>query len=216
MVQPFLRPVDEPHRVLLRGRFEIREAESVWEAFALDIELPRDERQGLPTVWEIGGRIPKVSDPHHVNSDTETLCVCLPEAYWYYHPEGLSLAEFLEGPLRTHLAGQALVLRGHPWPAGEWAHDTEGRLQFFQHVFGTPDRKSTLEFLRVTCHTGVKGHWPCPCGSGERLRDCHGEVVFKMNRSKAIIPWRKAFQELEREEKSGNARRKGGRRRRKR
>ena len=111
-MQPGLILYDEDPRLVLRGRYDIREQGEVIESFAVELEPAPDSPRGLRTVWEIGGRIPRVADPHHVNVIDGSLCVALPEAFWYDYPTGLSLAQFLDGPLRRHLAGQSLVLRG--------------------------------------------------------------------------------------------------------
>lgn len=179
-VQPALELHDEGTRVILRGRYDIREEGEVIESFALEIELPSDSPRGLPKVWEIGGRIPRVADPHHVNVGDGTLCVLLPEAFWLEHPSGRSLSEYLEDPLRTHLAGQSLVLRGHDWPAGEWRHGSGGIFQFYIELFGTTEAQQLREFFELLVRDRVKGHWGCPCGSGKKLRHCHGPQVYRV------------------------------------
>ena len=171
---------DSGDRVVFRGRFEIRDGGELMEAFAVDIVLAADSPNALPAVWEIGGRIPRVADPHHVNTADGSLCVVLPEAFWYGHPEGMSLAEYLEGPLRCHLSGQAMVLRGKQWPAGEWGHGYAGMRQFYQDLFGTRDETQLRGFLDLVSCNRVKGHWLCPCGSGEKLRHCHSEQVYRV------------------------------------
>ena len=178
-VQPHMHLDDEGYRVVFRGRYEIRESSELLEAFAVDVVLPTDPPRGIPSVWEVGGRIPRIADPHHVNGDG-SLCVVLPEAFWYEYPEGLSLSEYLQGPLRHHLAGQAMLLRGEPWPAGEWGHGFEGMFQFYQELFGTRDSKQLQGFLDLVSRDRVKGHWICPCGSGKKLRHCHGEQVSEV------------------------------------
>jgi hypothetical protein len=179
-VQPRMWLDDERERVAFRGRFDICEGGAVIEAFAVDVVLAKDSPRGLPSVWEVGGRIPRVADPHHVNIADGSLCVVLPEAFWLEHPEGLTLAEYLEGPLRRHLAGQAMVLRGEEWPAGEWRHGADGKVQFYRELFGADDNSPLTGFFDLLGREKVKGHWICPCGSGEKLRDCHGEQVHRV------------------------------------
>lgn len=173
-----MRLVDEGERVAFRGRFDIREGGEVVEAFAVDVVLPPDSPRGLPAVWEVGGRIPRVVDPHHVNAQDDSLCVLLPEAYWYTNPLGLTLPEYLEGPLRNHLAGQSMVLRGHDWPPGEWGHGSRGPLQFYEELFGVQGEDRLRPFLELLIGGGIDGRWLCPCGSERKLRKCHGKQVY--------------------------------------
>ena len=179
VIQPHMRLDDEGHRVVLRGRFEILADNELLEAFAVDVVLPDGSPRGLPSVWETGGRIPR-QEPHHVNSTDDSLCVLLPEVFWYEHPDGLSLAEYLDGPLRRHLAGQAMVLRGEPWPAGEWGHGARGICQFYQEIFDAKNPAQLNAFFDLLTRDRVKGHWPCPCESGLKLRQCHGEQVHRV------------------------------------
>jgi hypothetical protein len=179
VAQPHMRLYDEGDRVGLRGRFEIRENDELIEAFGIELVLPPDSALALPAVWEAGGRIPRVADPHHVNADG-SLCVILPEAFWYRYPDGLSLSEYLNGPLRRHLSGQAMVLRGEKWPAGEWGHGFQGMFQFYEELFNARDGNQLLSFLNLVTRDCVKGHWMCPCGTGKKLRYCHGMEVYRV------------------------------------
>lgn len=179
--QPGLAVIEDEDRLLLRGQFDVREGEAVLESFAIEIEVPRTSSRALPKVWEVGGRVPR-RDPHHVNLDDGSLCVGLPIAIHYRNPDGLTLREFLAGPLRTYLASQAVVLRGHPWPAGEWSHGEQAFVQFFTEIFGTDDRATQFRLLAGACR-GLRGHRPCPCGSGKLLRACHGDAVGRLQKS---------------------------------
>lgn len=172
---------DEGDRVVLRGRFEIRNDGQLLEAFALEVQLAPQSPRHLPTVWEVGGRIPRVRDPHHVNEGgDESLCVLLPDAYWFYYPNGLTLAEFLAGPLREHLAGQAAVLRGRPWPAGEWSHGTEGAIEFYREILGVTDNAVLFRLMASELSQRSKRRMRCQCGSGKLRRHCHGSLLRKL------------------------------------
>ncbi len=175
-----MRLEDEGDRLLFRGRFEITDESVILEAFAVELELAPDSPRGIPRAWEVGGRIPRVADPHHVNDADGSLCVVLPEAYWYQWPGGLSLSEFLVEPMRAHLAGQACVLRGEPWPGGEWLHGDAGVLQFYGEVLGAPTRHVLQELLKTAANPAMKQRWWCPCGCGKRLRDCHGPILERL------------------------------------
>ena len=163
--------------VTVRGVFEVREGEIVYDEYEIELELPAESNRTIPVVRETGGRIPR-HEVRHVNRNDGTLCVVLPEAYWNTYPNGLSLVEFLDGPLREYFAGQSLVELGEAWPAGEWAHGEIGVLEFYAELFGTNDWKSIIGLVQLLARREVKGHWDCPCASGKRLRQCHGPKVI--------------------------------------
>ncbi|MDP3909849.1 MAG: SEC-C domain-containing protein [Gemmatimonadales bacterium] len=164
-------------KILLTGVFELREGGWERDKYCIEIELSQDSEHGMPVVRETGGRIPRDIN-RHVNAEDGTLCVMLPEAFWYDYPKGLSLLQFLDGPLTEHLAGQSLVELGEPWPAGEWGHGSDGILEFYREALGTDDPKALMGLSALLATSEVKGHWLCPCGSGKRLRVCHGPKII--------------------------------------
>ena len=148
------------------------------DRYQVEVSLPADSPRHLPQVREINGRIPHEAD-RHIFTDTKTACVVLPDAFWYEFPEGLSLLEFLNGPLRSYLANQSLIEQGHDdvWADGEWGHGAAGIYEFYRGILVTDDPVQLADFLRLVKLETIKGHWPCPCGSQTRLRKCHGPVV---------------------------------------
>lgn len=181
-LQPGLRLRDEGGFVGLEGRFDIDHEGQVVEAFSVRIQIAIESPRHPPAVWETGGRIPRVPDPHHVNLRDDSLCVQLEEAYWFHYPQGLSLAEFLENPLRRHLAGQATVLRGGQWP-DEWSHGDSGRWEFYREVLETSDPDTLVRLMGRACRPLTKTYLPCPCGSGRKLRKCHGPTLHKLQQA---------------------------------
>lgn len=178
-VQPKLEFVDQGEAVLLRGIFDVQDADRVHAAFEIELLPCPDSAHGVPVVREVGGRIPWVTDPHHVNSDG-TLCVVLPDAYWYDYPGGLSLAGYLSGPLRAHLAGQELVLRGDPWPAGEWAHGEAGVRQFYEGLLKITGDGTLARMLDFAARDVIPLLLECPCGSHKPVRDCHAPTLHQL------------------------------------
>ena len=166
---------------VLGGEFLVREGEEVLDRYTIEIELARESEQGLPAVREVGGRIPRTED-RHVSHDG-SLCVVQPAAYWFHRPQGLPLAEFLEGPVRSHLAMQSIVEGGEGWLIGEWAHGAAGVAEFFAEMLGITAPAAVCELVGVIAGERMKGHRPCPCGCGRKFRKCHGPVVFNAQRN---------------------------------
>jgi hypothetical protein len=165
----------------LRGEFLVRDGEEVVERYAIEVLLAGESERALPGIREVGGRIPRVPD-RHVSYDG-TLCVVQPAAYWFAQPQGLPLAEFLEGPVRSHLAMQAMVERGEDWLAGEWGHGADGIVECFSEILGVKDPTAVKALVAIIAGERMKGHLPCPCGSGRKFRKCHGPVVFTAQRN---------------------------------
>lgn len=140
------------------------------DRYQVSIELPPDYPESLPIVREVGGRIPWKPE-FHVNADG-VACVLLPDDRWRCFPEGAPFAQFLDGPVRDFFLGQSLVALGEDWPFGQWRHGAEGVYEYYRWLLQTDDADTVLRHLRVLAKLGLKGHWECPCGSGEKIRRC--------------------------------------------
>jgi len=170
---PDLQFVRRAADIVLVGDYPISESGRVIDRYRVEVRLPRESEFGLPTVVEIGNRIPRVAD-RHMEPDGKA-CVFLPDAFWYDNPGGMSLMDFLAGPLRAYFANQTLIELGGKgaWGDGEWSHGADGIVEFYKSSLGTEDRTVIARYLDMLSREVIKGHWPCPCGSGAALRHCH-------------------------------------------
>lgn len=173
---------DEGTRIVGRGTFVVRDEVHEGVPFDLAIDLPEQHERGVPRVRETAGRIP-IDDDRHVDRDG-TLCVVLPDAYWYEHPDGLWLRDFLAGPLKGYLACQALIEAGvqNPWPQGEWPHGNDGVALFYGDLLGISDAATIARLVRVALRSHTGGIGKCPCRSGRAFNSCHSAKVFRMRR----------------------------------
>jgi len=178
---PELRFINRGRDIVVTGYYPIYEGERVLDRYLVEVEPSKESPRGLPVVREVGGRIPLDRD-RHINPEDGTACVVFPDAFWYENPDGMNLLEFLNRPLRSFFASQSLVELGYtnPWPSGEWEHGVDGIIEFYGNLVGTRNPEIVWEYLRILKRELVKGHWSCPCGSGEKLRKCHRSLIEKL------------------------------------
>jgi hypothetical protein len=168
---PDLRVTVQGDHVVLRGNFPLVDEGEVLERYLIEILIPPAFPDAEPVVREIGGRIPHTADRHvYANG---TLCVIVPEE-WYLYPDRTVLG-YLDGPLRNFLIGESLVARGLPRPFGERSHRAKGLLEAYGDMVGSTEPVVITTYLDYLSKDEVKGHWECPCGSGQRLRNCHAD-----------------------------------------
>jgi len=165
--------------VLVRGTFPIVSDREVLDRYSVEIALARDHPKSLPSVREVGGRIPWTSD-RHINRSDGTACVLLPDERWKVWPPGSTFLDFLNGPVHHFFLGQSLVEQGDPWPFGQWGHGAVGVREYYCELLGTQDTQVIRQYLECLAAKKVKGHWSCPCRSGKRLRDCHMATVLNL------------------------------------
>lgn len=173
---PGLHFVVEEDRVYIRGSFPVLFEGQVLDRYTVELELARNHPTGLPIVREKGGRIPHHSD-RHVNADTGIACVLIPDERWRLWPNGSSLLRFFTGPMHSFFLAQTMVEEGEPWPFGQWAHGAKGVFQFYREVLQISDLRVITTYLDYLSAKKLKGHWPCPCKNGRKLRDCHFDQV---------------------------------------
>ncbi len=164
--------------VVVDGDFPLVVEGKVRDRYSIEISLARDHPKSLPIVRETAGRIPRTAD-RHMNGDG-TACVLLPDERWKSWPVGAPLVDFLNGPLRNYFICQSLVEGGDPWPMEELGHGPDGIRTSYAELLGTDDISVIRNYVACLAAKQAKGHWPCPCGSGKRLRNCHLKQVVEL------------------------------------
>ncbi len=67
---------------------------------------------------------------------------------------------------------------GKPPEWGERAHGKDSILKYYAELLGIAADSNILGFMKLLARKNPpKGHEICPCGSGEKLRKCHGVLI---------------------------------------
>lgn len=175
---PTLQLQEDNGEWYIRGPCPVVADEGVIDRFFVEIGIPRDYPQSIPTVRELGGRIPHNAD-HHV-SPGGLLCPLLPDERWRYWPQGADIGAFLKGPLNDYFLGLLYFKKHAVWPFGERAHGRAGIVEYYSEELGTSDLSVIRRCLEYLSKPQPKGHWPCFCGSGKRMRHCHFEKMIEL------------------------------------
>lgn len=171
---PDLRFIVVDDVVLLHGSFPIISDGVELDRFQVRICVLPSFPDVLPHVEETGFRIPDSVDWHKFSDGS--LCVMVPEE-WLLSPNPDSLVAYLDGPLRNYFINHALAEAGQPRPMGERSHGSKGLLEAYGEMVGTTDVKAIPRYLDAISAKKLKSQWRCPCGSVQRIQDCHGKEV---------------------------------------
>lgn len=169
---PDLRLVVSGDLATFVGSIPITSGEVEIDRFTVAITIPPTFPHDVPIIRETANRIPKTADWHNPGD----LCVIVPEE-WLVDPRCGSVLEFIRGPVRDFFIGHLLAEAGRGRPFGERDHGLPGLLQAYGEWFGTTNRETVCRYLGCLSHERIKGHWPCPCGSQRRIRNCHRESI---------------------------------------
>lgn len=190
---PNLHFYRDDNRMIVRGGFPLRHDGKDLDRFQIEIELPRKRKDDIPVIRETAGRIPRSND-NHVNELTGDICLFVPEERWRIFPVGSTLLAFLNGPVRNYFLGIALKELGEPWPFGERPHGRAGIIEFYSELIGISDPEVIERYIQCLSKQSFKGHWACPCGSGNKIRNCHASEILEL---KEKVPWYYARKSLE-------------------
>ncbi len=162
--------------IYLRGSFPISDGKRVIDRYQIEVEFPIDFPDSLPVVREVGGRIPRNADRHIFEQDG-TLCLYVADEEGWVCPDRSDILGFLGGPVRNYFISQTAFELTGTWPFGQRSHGPQGFFEFYAEKLGTSDVRVVLRLMALMRKKEIKGHWPCPCGSRKRLRNCHLGIV---------------------------------------
>lgn len=147
------------------------------------IPLYSDE---LPYVIDIGNHIDE-SYPHRYTDGR--LCLETDAAIRMHFLEGFNLEIWIRDFVEPYYFSYEYYQRYGLFPFGERAHYIEGIYQTYGEIFKEPEYEKVLLLMKFIRYGQYRGHLPCPCGSGKKLRSCHGKYVkdFFTNNSMKII-----------------------------
>lgn len=174
---PTLHAFVEDDECWVRGTLSVSDAVQDW--YQLEILLPPEYPEQLPKVWEVGGRIPRHVDRHVFRDGA--LCLGAPLGLWLPLDGDFSITTVVDGPLRSFLIGNSLVEQGEPWPHGELLHGRPGLLQQVCELVGSENPVDAALLLLDVANEELRGHSPCPCGSGKKFSKCHRDLVRRLH-----------------------------------
>ena len=154
--------------------------ETITESFEIELTIPYDFPEALPRAKEIAGRIG--SDYEHRNP-SGTLCLAVPVEQRRIFLENPTLLGFVNRLVIPYLYGYCFFKKHGRHPFDESAHGNEGILRHYVDTLGLRDPLSALAVVSFLLEHGYRGHHDCPCGSGMRVRACHGPALLVLNQT---------------------------------
>jgi len=158
---------------VLEGLFVVSGPDGPFDFYQVQVRTTAGFPEEEPTVFEEGGRIPRIAD-RHVSPEGGNCCLGVWEEWLLTTPDHRFEA-FLNGLMHDYFVSQTYFDVNGDWPFGEKSHGIPGLLESYADILGiAPDAEIIAHYLRLLSRPQIKGHVTCPCGSGKRLRKCHG------------------------------------------
>lgn len=165
--------------VVVEGNLLVNSPDGPYDFFQVRMILSAEYPDDEPVVWETGGRIERVS-ARHIFEKRGDCCLGVWEE-WLLTSPGHSFAAYMQGPVNDYFVSQTWYEAHGDWPYGQRSHNRIGIVESYCEILGIPtDEQRARAHLELLSRLEVKGHHPCPCRSGERLRRCHWARMLKL------------------------------------
>lgn len=146
--------------------------EHVVEEYNVIIKLYTTNSEMLPRIYETEGKVPQ-SFNHKLNDGS--LCLATEGEQRLYFSEN-SLKDWIEDYVIPYFFAVEYFKKYNKYPFGDRAHGWKGILQFYQDAFKVDTLEQAYNMLKYLVLNKYRGHALCPCGSGEKVRNCHKDI----------------------------------------
>jgi hypothetical protein len=162
--------------------------------YGIVLVLPRNYPKFPPVMFCNDPKLPINNIDRHIIKDGRA-CLCVQAEISMRWPPGSKIVEFLDSLVAPFLAWQTYyeAFRKPP-PWGGRTHYGSGILEFYAELLNRSVDSSIEGFMRLLARKNQpKGHELCPCNSGERLRNCHKDLLYKTRQK---VAWQDVKQDL--------------------
>lgn len=129
----------------------------------------------LPKVYITENIVPKEFE--HVFSDN-SLCLGSPMELCLSALEN-NIYDFLIKHIDSYLYSLTYFTKyNSQFPYGERSHGMLGILEFWKEYLNTDDYRVIYNVMDYISKDNYRGHSLCPCGSEQKVRNCHGNKMF--------------------------------------
>jgi len=184
VVGPSFRPnnktVLKQEFVVVRGTYGISIPGSAHQIeYGIFIFMPNNYPKQVPNLFCNDPKLPIGDIDRHIMADGSACLGVYADIMtrWFLKPD---IVNFLENFVAPFLVWQAYYdAHQKPPPWGERSHFADGIIEYYAELLCMEKYQLVVEFMKLLARKNrPKGHEICPCGSGERLRNCHRELLY--------------------------------------
>lgn len=138
----------------------------------IKIDMDYDYPSSIPKVY-IFNLNEKIE---HVYKDN-SICLATVGEILNYLVEDPTISEFLNRFLNPFIFSVDWHFKYGIFPFGERKHGYKGLISYYTEEWGLT-KKQYYDMVRLVYFNKYRGHLPCVCNSGLKLRDCHGKHML--------------------------------------
>lgn len=145
--------------------------------FDIEIVVPRDFPLALPTVKE---QTNCIDDSYTHRYSNGYLCLASNLELKMHISKNHDISIFVDKYVIPYLYTYKYFKEYGIYPYGERLHGMMGDLEYLKDLFCVDNWKQVFDIIVFIIYSTYRGHLLCPCGSGKRIRNCHGNILRDM------------------------------------
>jgi len=149
----------------------------LYDEYEIEVDVSDHFPGEVPNVKCLGGDIPGSFEHFY---DNGALCLGATCELYDFLAMKPSLKSFIDEIVMSYFYTVSYYKRYGIVPFGERSHDIKGIEEAYMERYGVTDQDVLIELLLYM--VGIqryRGHTLCPCGSGKKIRNCHGSKLLK-------------------------------------
>jgi len=162
--------------------------------YRIVLAIPRSYPKFPPVMFCNDPKLPIDNIDRHIMKDGRA-CLAVYAEIRKRWPPGSNIVYFINELVDPFLAWQTYYdAFQKPPPWGERSHYKRGILEFYSELLGRPIDSTIEGFIRLLARKNrPKGHEPCPCNSGKKLRNCHRDFLYEIRKQ---VAWQDVTHDL--------------------
>ncbi|MCL2311128.1 MAG: hypothetical protein FWC41_01375 [Firmicutes bacterium] len=154
--------------------------DNYYSSYEIKITIPKGYPHIFPSVYETGGKIPRIAD-RHIN-DVGDCCVCVLQDADIRAKREITITNFINEYVIPFFANQIYYEANGEWANGEYKHGLAGILQYYCEIFETQDIKVILKGVDIFLKGNTKLYEKCFCGSDKKIKKCHRKTFLELGK----------------------------------
>lgn len=150
--------------------------ETISDTYEIEILIPQNFPATIPEARDLSGR----TKGFHTYPNG-SLCLGAPLAVKITFSNTPTLLGFVDNCIIPFLYSFSYQIEHGELPFGDLSHGNEGKFEYYKDFFEVDNYLAVVGFLRILADDDYRGHLECLCGSGNRLRNCHGDKLRHAN-----------------------------------
>ena len=145
--------------------------------FELEIGVPEEFPLALPKVKEVSHCIDR--NYPHIYPDGQ-FCLASDLELKIFFSQNADICSFIDQYIIPYLYTYRFYEEYGVYPYGERSHGIIGDLEYLKDLFRADDWRQVFNIILFVVQSPYRGHLLCPCGSGKRIRNCHGDILKRV------------------------------------